>query len=76
MMFSLRLLLVKEESIRKLSLEFDEVNFLETGSGLSLFRHLVARKIIEIDLSLKIDLDSYLEFSVDENAFEKELVVI
>lgn len=46
-----------ERSIRSICLEFDSEMNLEKGSGLSIFKYLIINKIIEIDISNKIDVN-------------------
>lgn len=46
-----------ERSIRFICLEFDNDMNLEKGSGLSIFKYLIINKIIEIDISKKIDVN-------------------
>ncbi|MEG0308343.1 MAG: TnsA endonuclease N-terminal domain-containing protein [Clostridium sp.] len=46
-----------ERSMRSICLEFDIDMNLEKGSGLSIFKYLVINKIIQIDVSKKIDVN-------------------
>lgn len=46
-----------ERSIRSICLEFDSEMNLEKGSGLSIFKYLIINKIIDIDISNKIDVN-------------------
>ena len=45
-------------SIRTISSEFDKDMNLDIGSGLSIFKYLVANKIIEIDITKNIDVNN------------------
>lgn len=53
----LRRLIDDKRSIRAVALEFDNDMSLESGCGLSIFKYLVINKIIEIDISKKIDVN-------------------
>lgn len=46
-----------ERSMRAICLEFDKDMCLESGSGLSIFKYLVINKIIEIDISKKLNVN-------------------
>jgi len=46
-----------ERSMRSICLEFDNDMNLEKGSSLSIFKYLIINKIIEIDISKKIDVN-------------------
>ena len=45
-------------SIRTISSEFDKDMNLDIGSGLSIFKYLIANKIIEIDITKNIDVNN------------------
>lgn len=47
----------EQRSMRTICLEFDNDMNLEKGSGLSIFKYLIINKIIEIDISKKIDVN-------------------
>ncbi|MDF2699915.1 MAG: transposase protein [Haloplasmataceae bacterium] len=47
--------LQEKNGINKLSSSFDQEMNLNSGSGLSIFKHHLARKIIKIDLTEKIN---------------------
>lgn len=51
-------------SIRKISSEFDKDLFLEQGTGISLFKHLIIRKIIGIDLYKEFDINQKIEVNL------------
>lgn len=53
----LRRLIDDKRSVRAVALEFDNDMSLESGCGLSIFKYLVINKIIEIDISKKIDVN-------------------
>lgn len=46
-----------QRNMRTICLEFDNDMNLEKGSGLSIFKYLIINKIIEIDISKKIDVN-------------------
>lgn len=46
-----------KRSVRTVALEFDKDMSLESGCGLSIFKYLIINKIIEIDISNKIDVN-------------------
>ena len=46
-----------KRSMRLICLEFDNDMNLEKGSGLSIFKYLIINKIVEIDISKKIDVN-------------------
>lgn len=60
------------ESIRKITNEFDSDTHLPFGSGVTLFYHLLARKIIIIDMIESIDLEKPITIkSIDESKLKK-----
>lgn len=60
------------ESIRKITNEFDSDTHLPFGSGVTLFYHLLARKIIIIDMIEPIDLEKPITIkSIDESKLKK-----
>ncbi|MDY5910462.1 MAG: TnsA endonuclease N-terminal domain-containing protein [Inconstantimicrobium porci] len=46
-----------KRSVRAVSLEFDKDMSLKNGCGLSIFKYLIINKIIEVDISNKIDVN-------------------
>ncbi|EEP55497.1 conserved hypothetical protein [Clostridium butyricum E4 str. BoNT E BL5262] len=61
-----------ERSVRKISLEFDNDMGLEKGSGLSIFKYLLINKIIEIDITEKIDVNKHIPIvSIQKEKIEK-----
>jgi hypothetical protein len=61
-----------ERSMRSICSEFDNDMALEKGSGLSIFKYLIINKIIEIDISKKIDVSSKIPIlSVRSDEFRK-----
>ena len=58
-----------KRSVRAVSLEFDKDMSLKNGCGLSIFKYLIINKIIEVDISKKIDVNKnipILSISRDE----------
>ncbi|MCT4596026.1 MAG: TnsA endonuclease N-terminal domain-containing protein [Anaeromicrobium sp.] len=47
--------------LKDLLKEFDRIKELEDGTGLYLFRYLIAKRTINIDMRLKVDLNSTVE---------------
>lgn len=65
-------LLGTNDSIRKITNEFDKDTHLPLGSGVTLFYHLLAQKIIIIDMLKSIDLEQPISIkSVDESKVKK-----
>lgn len=61
------------ESIRNVAKIFDDDMVLPKGTGLAIFKHLLARKIIKIDLTLSINIDKKMDISLQHNVLNKEL---
>ncbi|AWC31043.1 heteromeric transposase endonuclease subunit TnsA (plasmid) [Bacillus cytotoxicus] len=65
-------LLESSASIRIITNEFDLDTHLPIGSGVTLFYHLLARKIIVIDLQKPLDLEQSIEIKyIDESNLKK-----
>lgn len=61
-----------KRSIRVVSFEFDKDMNLESGCGLSIFKYLIINKIIEIDISKKIDVNKNIPIlSVNSEEIKK-----
>ena len=43
--------------IRKITNDFDMEQNMESGTGLLVFKHLLARRIIRVDMDKKIDIN-------------------
>lgn len=64
------------KTIRAISNEFDNEMCLEKGSGLCIFKYLVINKIIEIDITEKIDVNKNIpSIQVIEKSMEKVEVI-
>lgn len=61
------------ECIRTMSRLFDEDMVLPKGTGIAIFKHLLARKIISIDLSTAINIDKSIDINILENVLKEEL---
>lgn len=57
-------LAVSDESVRVVSGRFDRELGLASGSGLSFLYYLIVNKLIRIDMTVPIDLDSVLQFEL------------
>ena len=61
-----------DHSIREISTLFDKDTHMPIGSGITLFYHLIARKIIQIDMFQPINLEAPLVFqSINEEKLKK-----
>lgn len=68
----LKRLLNSTLSVRAITNEFDTDTHLSFGSGISLFYHLLARKIIVINMLEPLDLDQPIEINyIDESNLKK-----
>ncbi|MFT8320042.1 MAG: TnsA endonuclease N-terminal domain-containing protein [Bacillus sp. (in: firmicutes)] len=65
-------LLGTKESIRKITNEFDKDTHLPFGSGITMFYHLLSRKIIIIDMIEPLDLEKPVTIkSIDDSNLKK-----
>lgn len=65
-------LLNVEMTVRETCTRLDEVFYLAPGSGLTLFKHLIITKAIEVDLMKKLDVNNVIEIkSVHRDYSEK-----
>ncbi|MBM7616168.1 TnsA endonuclease N-terminal domain-containing protein [Alkaliphilus hydrothermalis] len=60
-------------SIREISSEFDNDLFLEKGTGIALFKHLIIRKAVEINLYEGLDVNKIININILRNGFYEEL---
>ena len=61
-----------KRSVRAISLEFDNDMSLKSGCGLNIFKYLIINKIIEIDISEKIDVNKNIPIlSVNADEIKK-----
>lgn len=59
------------ESIRKISGIFDDYFLLDKGTGISIFRHLVMKKRLKIDMMQPININKHIEIKeIDNNYME------
>lgn len=64
-------LLDSNRSIRTICNQFDNDMSLEKGSGLSIFKYLVISKIINIDITEKIDVNVTIPVSIKEESVKR-----
>lgn len=62
-----------DECIRVIARIFDEDMMLPKGTGIAIFKYLLARKIIKIDLTTVINIDKKMDISLVQNSLDKEL---
>ncbi|MGM9986962.1 MAG: TnsA endonuclease N-terminal domain-containing protein [Bacillaceae bacterium] len=68
----LQRLLEKDESIREIANSFDKETHMPLGSGITLFYHLLARKIIRIDMSIPLDIEQRVQIqSINEDKLKQ-----
>ena len=65
-----------ESTIREISDKFDDDMLLETGSGLTLFKHLIINHLIEIDMTIKLNTERKIEISIKSNRVGSEMEAI
>lgn len=68
-----RRLIGSNKSIRLISRVFDEDMSLPKGTGIAISKHLLARRIIKIDLTTPINIDKNIEVVLAEKVLNKEL---
>ena len=66
-------IIAPEQTIREISSLFEQDMTLPKGTGIALFKHLLARKIISIDLSTIINIDKKNNVDLREKVLNKEL---
>jgi len=67
-------LLDNKSSVREISYLFDDDMFLKRGTGISIFKYLLIRKIIQIDLFEPIDINKIIDIRL-ENDISMESVI-
>lgn len=68
----IRRLMGKNINIREISNKFDDDLFLQRGTGISLFKHLLMRKVIQIDLYTPMDINKNIKVNFLTEKFDKE----
>lgn len=63
------------KSIRSVCTEFDGDMYLEKGSSLNIFKFLIINKIIEIDITKKIDINKYIPIHLREESLRKVAII-
>lgn len=69
-------MLQENESIRTISQQFDHDFDLMMGSGLSIFKHLVINKVIEVDLLEKLNISSIIPIKAIREDFSEKVNAI
>ncbi|SHJ75306.1 TnsA endonuclease C terminal [Clostridium cavendishii DSM 21758] len=59
-------------SIREISRVFENDLSLLKGTGISVFKYLLARKVIEVDITKEIDINKSMDISLKEKIVSKE----
>lgn len=59
-------------SVRQISNKFDDDSFLPKGTGVSLFKYLLMRKIIQIDLYAPIDINKKIQVNLVSEELDQE----
>ena len=59
-------------SVREVSSIFDKDMSLQKGTGIAIFKHLLAKKVISIDLLEAININKKMEINLSENLLHKE----
>ncbi|WP_160679336.1 TnsA endonuclease N-terminal domain-containing protein [Clostridium sp. C8-1-8] len=63
------------ETIRTISTRFDKEMSLLKGTGISIFKHLLARKIIKVELNQALKLDQHIEVELSQEALKEEFKI-
>ncbi|TCO71809.1 TnsA endonuclease N-terminal domain-containing protein [Marinisporobacter balticus] len=69
----IRRVIDSKESIRSISSQFDKDLFLAAGTGISIFKHLLIRKILKIDLSQPLDINKVMKVELSREELNKEM---
>ncbi|WP_146550785.1 TnsA endonuclease N-terminal domain-containing protein [Rummeliibacillus suwonensis] len=78
-MFSVYLitqLLSEELTVREAAIQVEEVFALPTGSGLTLFKHLIITKVIEVNLMKKLDVNQVVEIKAIRKDYSEKVKAI
>lgn len=65
-----------KEIIRNSSNQFDEDLFLSKGTGIAIFKHLIMKKIFNVDLSKTLNVNKFREIEVLIPSENKELNIL
>lgn len=65
-----------DKTIRNISTNFDKEMSLAKGSGIVIFKYLLARKIIDINLKKTLDIDNNIEIRLNKPDVSMELNVL
>lgn len=74
--YFIRLLLEAKQTIRQTASDFDHHFGMSSGCGLSLFKHLLMTKVIEIDMTQKLDVNQQLNIKYVRRDFSKKVEAI
>ncbi len=69
-------LLSEELTVRGIAHQFDKTHGLLTGSGITLFKHLIITKTIEIDLLKKLDVNQITQIKAVRKDFSEKVRAI
>lgn len=72
----IRGVLGNKEIIRNSSNQFDEDLFLSKGTGIAIFKHLIMKKIFNVDLSKTLNVNKFREIEVLIPSENKELNIL
>ncbi len=71
----MRRILDSNKSMRAICSQFDNEMSLEKGSGLSIFKYLIINKIINIDITKKIDVNAKIFLTLNEKSIKKVEII-
>lgn len=71
----IRRIVDSKQTIRVISTLFDKDMSLPKGTGIAIFKHLLSRKIIKMDITKKINIDRVMDFIISEDALGKEFKI-
>jgi hypothetical protein len=74
--YFIRLLLEAKQTIRQIASDFDHNFGMSSGCGLSLFKHLLMTKVIEIDMAPKLDVNQQLNVKYVRRDFSKKVEAV
>ncbi|MEK3979690.1 TnsA endonuclease N-terminal domain-containing protein [Psychrobacillus sp. FSL K6-2836] len=74
--YFLQMLLAQEETVKEIAKKLENNFGLVVGCGISIFRHLVMTKVIDIDLSEKLDMNKILHIKAVRTDFSEKVKAI
>ncbi|MEE1131731.1 TnsA endonuclease N-terminal domain-containing protein [Paenibacillus sp. B-A-8] len=69
-------LLSIDKTVREACTQLDDVFYLSPGSGLTLFKHLIITKVIEVDLMNKLDVNNVIEIKFVHRDYSEKVNAI